>query len=66
MVTSIAIPSDLYERLWRVARRLKRDPEECAASAIRAFVEDCEENAAMAERLGGGDGIFRTDGENHD
>jgi hypothetical protein len=53
----IDLPHDLAERLFRAARRLKRDPTECALSAITAFVTDCEESFALAAQFG--DGIAR-------
>ncbi|RAU21948.1 hypothetical protein CU669_11375 [Paramagnetospirillum kuznetsovii] len=46
---------DLAARLTTVARQLKRDPAECAISAILAFVTDCEEAQSLRARLGGGD-----------
>jgi predicted transcriptional regulator len=51
----IDIDADLANRLVMAARRLKRDPAECARSAIVAFVQDCEESAQLAARLNGGD-----------
>ncbi|TAN64656.1 MAG: hypothetical protein EPN20_08105 [Magnetospirillum sp.] len=53
----IELDHDLAERLYQVARRLKRAPDECALSAIRAFVADCEESFARAARFG--DGVAR-------
>ena len=53
----IELELDLAERLYRVARRLERSPEDCATSAVRAFVEDCEDSFAQAARFG--DGIAR-------
>ena len=54
----IELDRELSERLYRVALRLKRAPEDCAQSAIRAFVEDCEDSFAQAARFG--DGVART------
>jgi hypothetical protein len=33
---------------------LKRDPAECARSAILAFITDCEESAVLRAQLAGG------------
>ena len=57
MIMRMELDRDLAERLYRVALRLKRTPEDCAKSAIRAFVEDCEDSFAQAARFG--DGIAR-------
>lgn len=53
----IQLDPKLAARLYSAARQLKRDPAECALSAIRAFVEDCEDSIAQAARFG--DGIAR-------
>ena len=53
----IDLDLDLASRLYAAARRLKRDPAECALSAIRAFVADCEESFAQAAQFG--DGVAR-------
>jgi predicted transcriptional regulator len=50
----IDLDPDLASRLYTVARQLKREPQECARSAILAFVRDCEENARMRAQLAGG------------
>lgn len=57
MIMHIELDPDLAERLYRVARRLKRTPEDCARSAVRVFVEDCEDSLAQAARFG--DGVAR-------
>lgn len=54
----IPLDRDLENRLRQVAARLGRAPEDCAASAIRTFVADCEEALASGRRLGG-DGMMR-------
>jgi predicted transcriptional regulator len=51
----IDLDLDLASRLATVARQLKRDPAECARSAIAAFVTDCEEAQALRARFGGGE-----------
>jgi hypothetical protein len=56
---TITLPPDLAQRLTLAARRLKRSPEDCALSAIRSFVTDCEDSAAQAAQLGQADGIVR-------
>ncbi|OAN49188.1 hypothetical protein A6A04_03475 [Paramagnetospirillum marisnigri] len=53
----ITLSPDLAERLYRVARRLKRSPDDCALAAIRTFVTDCEESFAQAAPFG--DGVAR-------
>jgi predicted transcriptional regulator len=53
----IDLAPDLAARLMLAARRLKRDPAECAVSAILAFVADCEEASAHAAQFG--DGVVR-------
>jgi hypothetical protein len=53
----IDLPPDLAERLFRAARRLGRKPEDCALSAVTAFVTDCEDSFALAAQFG--DGIAR-------
>ncbi|CAA7613201.1 hypothetical protein [Magnetospirillum sp. UT-4] len=50
---TLTLPRDLDDRLAAAARRLGRSPEDCALSAIRAFVADCEEATRTAQRLGG-------------
>jgi predicted transcriptional regulator len=50
----IDLDPDLAYRLYTVARQLKRDPAECARTAILAFVTDCEESAQMRAQLAGG------------
>jgi hypothetical protein len=56
----IDLDPDLASRLYTAARQLKRDPVECARSAILAFITDCEESAAMRAQLTGG-GHLRTE-----
>ncbi len=54
----LVIDRDLENRLRSVASRLGRSPEDCALSAIKSFVTDCEEALASGQRLGG-DGMMR-------
>ncbi|MBI2240800.1 MAG: hypothetical protein HYU59_08360 [Magnetospirillum gryphiswaldense] len=54
----IPLDRDLENRLRQVAARLGRSPQDCAASAIRSFVADCEEAFAHGQRLGG-EGVMR-------
>lgn len=54
-MNTVTLPRDLSERLVLAARRLGRAPEDCALSAIRAWVEDCEHAAAQARALSGTD-----------
>lgn len=56
---SLALDRDLDTRLRAAAARLGRTPEDCAISALRAFVADCEEAAAHARRLSGGETMMR-------
>lgn len=53
----IDLDPELAFRLHAVARQLKRDPAECARSAILAFVGDCEDAARMRAQLAGGDWV---------
>ena len=53
----IELDLELASRLYATARRLGRDPAECARAAILAFVTDCEDAALMRARLG--DGVAR-------
>jgi hypothetical protein len=53
----IDLDPDLASRLYIAARQLKRDPAECARSAILAFITDCEESARMRAQLAGSDWI---------
>ncbi|HTH17913.1 MAG TPA: hypothetical protein VL974_14740 [Magnetospirillum sp.] len=64
----LTIPTDLDldTRLYQVARRLGKKPEECALAALKAWIEDHEEAHANAQRLGGGDGAARLPGEFYD
>lgn len=61
-MTSVTLPRDLADRLTVAARRLRRDPEECALSAIRAWVQDAEESAAQSRALSGTDVVRPPDG----
>ncbi len=56
----LTIPAslDLETRLFALARRLGKRPEECALAALTAWIEDHEESLANAQRLGG-DGTMR-------
>ncbi|CAA7613003.1 hypothetical protein [Magnetospirillum sp. SS-4] len=54
---TIDLDSDLAARLAACARRLRRDPAECARAAVQAFVADCEEAFAHAAQFG--DGVAR-------
>ena len=56
---SIPLDRDLENRLRTVAARLGRSPEDCILSAVRTFVADCEEAAAHARALSGGETMMR-------
>lgn len=57
----LTIPTDLSleSRLAAIARRLGKNPAECALAALKAWIEDHEEAHANAQTLGGGDGVYR-------
>lgn len=56
---TLSLNHDLAQRLTLAARRLGRDPQECATAAILAFVIDCEDAAANARQLSGGETMMR-------
>jgi len=57
---NIPTDPDLDQRLYRVARALGKTPEECALSALKAWLADHEDAMATARLLGGsGDGVAR-------
>lgn len=55
----IDLDGELESRLRTAAARLKRTPDDCVRSAVRAFVEDCEEAARNALQLGMGENFVR-------
>jgi len=56
----LTIPTslDLETRLFQLARRLGKRPEDCALAALKAWIEDNEDALANAQALGG-DGTMR-------
>lgn len=63
---TLEMDRDLEQRLFLAARRLGRSPADCALSAIRDFVLDCEQAAEHARRLAGGDAVMRLPDGFHD
>lgn len=56
---SLELDRDLEQRLHLIARRLGRSPADCALSALRSFITDCEEAAERAHQLSGGETMMR-------
>jgi predicted transcriptional regulator len=59
----IELDGELESRLRMAAARLKRAPDDCVRSAVRAFVEDCEEAVRHALQLSQGESFVRNGDE---